>query len=83
MMLWLSQHPAWSKARKVAISTSAFGLESPVDFYGNVKPSAQKIRFVAAYDYVFSFWHKRRYIKVVKTKAEGLVYHPMRSLEFR
>lgn len=80
MMVWLSQHPAWTKARKLAISTSSFGLESPVDSYGNEKPISRKVRFVTAYDYMFALWHKRRYIRVMRSKAEGMSYHATRSL---
>jgi len=81
-MVWLSQHPAWMKARKVAISTSPFGLEIPTDPYGNSK-NHRKVRFIVAYDYIFTFWHKRRYIKVFRSKAEGMGYYPTRSLHLR
>jgi hypothetical protein len=83
MMVWLSQHPAWSKARKLAISTSSFGLETATDIYGNPKSVNRKVRFIAAYDYMFALWHKRRYIKVMRAKAEGLNYHSTRSLHLR
>ena len=83
MMVWLSQHPAWVKARKVAISTSSFGLETPMDDYGNPKPDGRKVRFVVAYDYVTTFWHKKRYVKVMRSKAEGTIYQATRSLHLR
>lgn len=82
MMVWLSQHPAWTKARKLAISTSSFGLKS-TDIYGNEKPVNRKVRFVTAYDYMFTLWHKRRYIRVMRSKAEGMSYHAARSLHLR
>ena len=82
MMVWLSQHPAWVKARKLAISTSSFGLETAVDDYGNPK-NGRKVRFVVAYDYTSTFWHKGRYVKVIRSKAEGLSYHTTRSLHLR
>jgi len=81
-MVWLSQHPAWGKARKVAVSTSSFGLESRVDCFDNPK-NGRKVRFVVAYDYESTFWHKRRYIKVIRSKAEGISYHATRSLHIR
>ncbi|KAF9779458.1 P-loop containing nucleoside triphosphate hydrolase protein [Thelephora terrestris] len=80
MMVWLSQHPARANARKIAASTSAFGLVSPMDSYGNPKSTSRKVRFLAAYDYSLAFWHKRRYIRVVRSKAEGLNFHSMQSL---
>jgi len=83
MMVWLSQHPAWIKARKVAVSTSPFGLDIPTDPYGNTSKNHRKVRFVVAYDYVFTFWHKRRYFKVMRSKAEGLSYNAARSLHLR
>jgi len=83
MMVWLSQHPAWIKARKVAISTSSFGLETSMDEYGNPKSDGKKVRFVVAYDYTFTFWYKRRYVKVMRSKAEGMSYRPTRSLHLR
>jgi hypothetical protein len=85
MMVWLSQHPAWAKARKLAISTSSFGMESSVDIYGygNTKSVNRKVRFVAAYDYMFSLWHNRRYVRVMRSKAEGFSYHTTRSLHLR
>jgi len=81
-MVWLSQHPAWLKARKLAISTSSFGLESPVDSFDNPKTN-RKVRFVAAYNHISTFWHKWWYIKVERTKAEGLSYHARGSLHLR
>ena len=81
-MVWLSQHPAWGKARKVAVSTSSFGLESRVDCFDGPK-NGRKVRFVVAYDYESTFWHKRRYIKVIRSKAEGISYHATRSLHIR
>ena len=82
MMVWLSQHPAWTKARKLAISTSSFGLETPVDDVGNAK-NGRKVRFVVAYDYMSTFWYKRRYVKVVRAKTEGISYYTTRSLHLR
>lgn len=83
MMVWLSQHPARAKARQLAASTSAFGLEYPVDSYGNLKSINRKVRFIAAYGYSFAFWHKRRYTKVMRSKAEGMSYHSTQSLHLR
>ncbi|KAF9649610.1 P-loop containing nucleoside triphosphate hydrolase protein [Thelephora ganbajun] len=79
MMVWLSQHPSWLKARKLATSTSSFGLEDPPDFFGTAK-NDREVRFIVAYDYNSTFWHKRRYVKVMRSKAEGLSYHSTRSL---
>lgn len=81
-MVWLSQHPAWVEARKLAISTSSFGLETPVDDFGNQR-NGRKVRFVVAYDYMSAFWYKRRYVKVMRSKAEGLSFHAARSLHLR
>jgi len=55
-------------------------LEYPVDSYGNLKSINRKVRFIAAYGYSFAFWHKRRYIKVMRSKAEGMSYHSTQSL---
>lgn len=82
MMVWLSQHPAWVKARKLAISTSSFGLENPLDDFGNSR-NGRKVRFVVAYDYMSAFWYKWRYVKAMRSKADGLSFHAARSLHLR
>lgn len=82
MMVWLSQHPAWTKARKLAVSTSTFGLVTALDDYGNPK-SGRKARFIVAYDHVSTFWFKRRYVEAVRSKPEGLSYRAARSLRLR
>ena len=45
--------------------------------------NGRKIRFVVAYDHTSTFWHKRRYVKVVRSKAEGSIYHTTRTLNLR
>lgn len=82
MMVWLSQHPAWVKAKKLAISTSSFGLENPGDNFDNPK-NGRKTRFIVAYDHISTFWYKRRYVRVVRSKAEGSIYYTTRSLHLR
>ena len=82
MMVWLAQHPAWAKAKKLAISTSSFGLDPPTDDYDNPR-NARKVRFVVAYDYMSTFWHKKRYVKVLRSKAESLTYYATKSLHLR
>lgn len=82
MMVWLSQHPAWTRARKLAVSTSTFGLETALDDFGNPK-NGRKVRFVVAYDHVSTFWYKRRYVEAVRSKPEGLSYRVARSLRLR
>lgn len=80
--MWLSQNPAWSEARKLAVSTSSFGLETPADDVDNPK-NGRKVRFVVAYDYVSTFWFERRYVRATRSKAEGSNYHATCSLHIR
>jgi hypothetical protein len=80
-MVWLTQHPAWAKARKLAISTSSFGLETSADNFDNAR-NGRKVRFVVAYDYVSTFWHKGRYVKVIRSKNDG-TYFATKSLHIR
>jgi hypothetical protein len=81
MMVWLSQHPAWAKARKLAVDASSFGLEPHVDAFDNPR-TGRKVRFVVAYDHMSAFWYKRRYVKAVRSKAEG-TYHATQYLHIR
>jgi len=73
-MLWLSQHPTLIKARKVAISTSSFGLETPVDDFDDSK-NGPKVRFLVPYNYVSTFWYKRRYVRVSRSEVQ---FSPLR-----
>ena len=79
MMFWLSQHPTWVEARKVAVSTSSFGLETP-DRDEGVKGD-RKVRFVLAYNHMSTFWYRRRYVRTIRSKIEG--YHPRQTLHIR
>ena len=81
MMVWLSQHPAWVKSKNVAVSTWSFGLET-TDRDGSTK-SNPKVRFVVAYGWASSFWHRRRYIKAIRTKTENILGPPTRTLHLR
>ena len=54
-----------------------------MDIYRNPKSVNRKVRFVAAYDYTFTLWHKRRYTRVMRSKAEGFSYNTTRSLHLR
>lgn len=49
IVMRLSQHPAWAKARELVIDTSSFGLE--LDIYGDTKSAGRKVRFAVACDY--------------------------------
>ena len=68
MLLWLSQHPKLEKAGRFAISDSAPGLKSASDDFD--PNNSRKAHFLLAYGHVYTFWHKRRYIKVVRLKTE-------------
>jgi len=69
MLLWLSQHPKLEKAGRFAISDSAPGLKKSAG--GDFDPkNGRKAHFLLAYHHVYTFWHKQRYIKVVRLKTE-------------
>ena len=80
MMVWLSQHPAWEKAKNVTVTTSSFGLDTrdrdepfgleTRDSYESTKGLGPKVRFIVADGFVSSFWHRRRYIKASMRKPE-------------
>ena len=80
MMFWLSQHPTWVEARKVAVSTSSLGPETSSVRDEGVKGD-RKVRFVLAYNHMSTFWYKRRYVRTVRSKIEG--YHPRQTLHIR
>ena len=82
MMVWLSQHPAWVKAKNVAVTTSSFGLETK-DRNTSMKGPGPKVRFVVAYGFASTFWYRRRYIKAIRTKTENILGPPTRTLHLR
>ena len=64
MMVWLSQHPAWVKAKNVTVATSSFGLKSnPRDRDERMKGPSSEVQFIVASDFTISFWHGWWYIK--------------------
>ena len=79
MMLWLSQHPKFAKARRFAINDSAPGMESSV-VDSDDPTSGRKAHFLLAYNHAYTFWHKRRYIRAIRVKEE---YSSRASLHIR
>jgi len=66
MLFWLSQHPTLGKGKRFSIRDSALGLESSADDFDNPE-KGRKARFPLAYNHVYTFWHKWRYIKATRS----------------
>ena len=80
MLLWLSKHPTLEKAKRFAICDSAPGLKSSADDFDNPE-KGRKAHFLLAYDHVYTFWHKRRYIKA--TRSMKVEYPHNQTLHLR
>lgn len=75
MMVWLSQQPSWIKAREIAISTQAYGLNTraivvPGEEDESGEKPGRRVAYLPSFDTTYSIWYKRHYIRITRTKAQ-------------
>lgn len=76
-MLWLSQQPAWTRAKELSISTRSFGVGArAVLLEGEADDSTQrKITFQPSRDCSASIWYRGHYVRLTRTEvADGPFY---------
>jgi len=66
-MLWLSQDPTMVNARRLAVSTSLFGSEKPVDGFEDPK-NGPRVHYIVPYNRKSSFWYKRWYARASRSE---------------
>jgi len=66
MLLWLSQHPTLGKAKRFSIRDPVPGLKSSA---GNIEnpEEGRKAHTLLAYNHVYTFWRKWRYIRATRS----------------
>jgi len=69
MMLWLSEQPAWTRAKELSISAQSFGVGSrAVLLEGETDDSSQcKIRFLPSIDCSASLWYRGHYVRLTRS----------------
>ncbi|KAJ7625816.1 P-loop containing nucleoside triphosphate hydrolase protein [Roridomyces roridus] len=78
MMVWLSKHSAWAKARQVEISTRSFGSEEMVSVTVPGEEtdgalsllSSRKIAYLPAGKRTFSTWYHGRYMLITRLQEQ-------------
>ena len=71
MMLWLSKHPAWSRAKELSISTHSFGVGARAVLVEGEPDdtSQQRIKFLPCFDCSASLWYRGHYVHLSRTQV--------------
>lgn len=72
MMLWLSKHPAWTRAKELSISSRSFGVGArAVLVEGEADDSSQRmIQFLPSHDCSASLWYRGHYVRLSRNLVQ-------------
>ena len=77
MMLWLSNQPAWTRAKELSISSCSFGVGArAVLVEGEADDNSQRmIRFLPSLDCPASLWYRGHYARLSRNQvSDGAFY---------
>ncbi|KAG2011868.1 mitochondrial chaperone bcs1 [Coprinopsis cinerea AmutBmut pab1-1] len=86
MMVWLSKRPEWRQARNIEISSKTFGLNtSATQIEGeeldpmDALASTRALNYVPSVHTAFTFWYKRRWVRITRGVRESNNYWNARA----
>ena len=85
MMLWLSEQPAWTRAKELSISTHSFGVGArAVLVEGEDDDNSQrKIRFLPSFDCSASLWYRGHYLRLTRNQVPDGPFYVKETLTMR
>ncbi|KAH9946492.1 P-loop containing nucleoside triphosphate hydrolase protein [Amylocystis lapponica] len=79
---WLSKNPKWSQARKIEVSTRAFGLASPAVSFGDDEDYSKKLTFLPSLAETYHLWYKKHWMSVSRTQYQASAWSTREKLQF-
>ncbi|KAI0923399.1 hypothetical protein AcV5_008961 [Taiwanofungus camphoratus] len=84
ILFWLSQHPSWSKARTVEVTTRNYGLNSPaisVAEEDEEQDRSRRTTYLPSLSATHSIWYKHHYMVVSRNQIPCGYYRMKETLQ--
>ncbi|TFK29631.1 P-loop containing nucleoside triphosphate hydrolase protein [Coprinopsis marcescibilis] len=87
LLVWISKHPSWKKARDIQISDRSYGLRAEATAIEGEEQDAAKaaadgtrpLNYLPAFGTHFHFWYRRHWVRIHRGVKEGTSYYDRRK----